>query len=58
MIEDHLHEASRPWHDKMKEKAVSPAFTGGVAGLVAAIIIALLTASDFPWWVKLLLGKK
>ena len=58
MIEDHLHEEHRPWHDKMKEKAASPAVVGGIAGFIAALIVSLLAASDIPWWVKLMIGKK
>ena len=58
MIENHLHELHRPWHHKLRENLGSPAIVGGLAGFITSLIVNVLSASDMPWWVKLLLGKK
>jgi DNA-binding MarR family transcriptional regulator len=57
-IEWHLHETHRPWYKKLREKLGSPAVIGGVAGFITSMLVNVLAASDMPWWLKLLLGKK
>jgi hypothetical protein len=57
-VENHLSEEHRPWHDKIRAKLGSPAIVGGVAGFIASLVVNLLSASDMPWWLKLLMGKK
>jgi hypothetical protein len=56
-IQNHLHEQHRPWHEKLGEKIQSPALIGGIAGIVTSLIVNVLSASDMPWWVKLLLER-
>jgi DNA-binding PadR family transcriptional regulator len=58
VVEDHLHELHRPWHDKLKERISSPAVVGGAAGFLTSLLMNMLAASDMPWWLKLILGKK
>lgn len=56
-IENHLHEKHRPWHDRLRENLGSPAIIGGLAGLITSLLVNVLSASDMPWWLKLLLAR-
>jgi Mn-dependent DtxR family transcriptional regulator len=57
-VENELHEQHRSWHDRLREKLGSPTVMGGLAGLITSLLVNVLAASDMPWWLKLLLGKK
>jgi len=53
-----IHERDQPLPSRLWGWMSSPAVAGGVAGLVASIIVAVLSASEAPWWIKWLFGRK
>jgi len=52
LVEQVLHEESRPWYAKLKEKLKSPTVAGGMAGIVTSLLTNALTAPDMPWWLE------
>jgi hypothetical protein len=56
-IESQLHEESLSWIDRSRRKLNSPAIVGGIAGGVVSLIVSILTASDVPWWVKMIMER-